>query len=111
MIRRPPRSTRTDTFFPYTTLFRSVLLVGELQAGCIPAVEPGERGDAVLQGQRLAFLRVVQLRQRLVSAFVDVAPLQAQAHARTAFGAVTQARGVDVALGRDRKSTRLNSSH
>src|SRR3546814_15907795 len=31
MIRRPPRSTRTDTLFPYTTLFRSAgLLVGEL---------------------------------------------------------------------------------
>src|SRR3546814_3616528 len=29
MIRRPPRSTRTDTLFPYTTLFRSH---GELQA-------------------------------------------------------------------------------
>src|SRR3546814_5337786 len=27
MIRRPPRSTRTDTLFPYTTLFRSSLLV------------------------------------------------------------------------------------
>src|SRR3546814_1683561 len=27
MIRRPPRSTRTDTLFPYTTLFRSVLHV------------------------------------------------------------------------------------
>src|SRR3546814_9523920 len=26
MIRRPPRSTRTDTLFPYTTLFRSVWL-------------------------------------------------------------------------------------
>src|SRR3546814_3402488 len=26
MIRRPPRSTRTDTLFPYTTLFRSQLL-------------------------------------------------------------------------------------
>src|SRR3546814_6263403 len=26
MIRRPPRSTRTDTLFPYTTLFRSYLL-------------------------------------------------------------------------------------
>src|SRR3546814_6527536 len=26
MIRRPPRSTRTDTLFPYTTLFRSHLL-------------------------------------------------------------------------------------
>src|SRR3546814_5917493 len=25
MIRRPPRSTRTDTLFPYTTLFRSAL--------------------------------------------------------------------------------------
>src|SRR3546814_20068441 len=27
MIRRPPRSTRTDTLFPYTTLFRSLGLV------------------------------------------------------------------------------------
>src|SRR3546814_3850051 len=27
MIRRPPRSTRTDTLFPYTTLFRSPLIV------------------------------------------------------------------------------------
>src|SRR3546814_10318972 len=26
MIRRPPRSTRTDTLFPYTTLFRSVFM-------------------------------------------------------------------------------------
>src|SRR3546814_4365479 len=26
MIRRPPRSTRTDTLFPYTTLFRSLML-------------------------------------------------------------------------------------
>src|SRR3546814_7626678 len=29
MIRRPPRSTRTDTLFPYTTLFRSALCIGE----------------------------------------------------------------------------------
>src|SRR3546814_20146582 len=28
MIRRPPRSTRTDTLFPYTTLFRSACRVG-----------------------------------------------------------------------------------
>src|SRR3546814_2604753 len=28
MIRRPPRSTRTDTLFPYTTLFRSTLADG-----------------------------------------------------------------------------------
>src|SRR3546814_2039576 len=28
MIRRPPRSTRTDTLFPYTTLFRSSAIIG-----------------------------------------------------------------------------------
>src|SRR3546814_14804979 len=28
MIRRPPRSTRTDTLFPYTTLFRSIFAIG-----------------------------------------------------------------------------------
>src|SRR3546814_19958761 len=32
MIRRPPRSTRTDTLFPYTTLFRS-------SGGCCPAMD------------------------------------------------------------------------
>src|SRR3546814_3645967 len=32
MIRRPPRSTRTDTLFPYTTLFRSQAQAGELPA-------------------------------------------------------------------------------
>src|SRR3546814_13437681 len=29
MIRRPPRSTRTDTLFPYTTLFRSTVVMGD----------------------------------------------------------------------------------
>src|SRR3546814_14979385 len=33
MIRRPPRSTRTDTLFPYTTLFRSGAVEGEAQTG------------------------------------------------------------------------------
>src|SRR3546814_14389097 len=32
MIRRPPRSTRTDTLFPYTTLFRSQRLPAPLRA-------------------------------------------------------------------------------
>src|SRR3546814_18169459 len=35
MIRRPPRSTRTDTLFPYTTLFRSNLVYrNDLKGGC-----------------------------------------------------------------------------
>src|SRR3546814_2396483 len=33
MIRRPPRSTRTDTLFPYTTLFRSRLCVQRAALG------------------------------------------------------------------------------
>src|SRR3546814_1789381 len=32
MIRRPPRSTRTDTLFPYTTLFRSPQLPRQLSS-------------------------------------------------------------------------------
>src|SRR3546814_7797126 len=31
MIRRPPRSTRTDTLFPYTTLFRSASWIGSVR--------------------------------------------------------------------------------
>src|SRR3546814_21015583 len=31
MIRRPPRSTRTDTLFPYTTLFRSADVAGNVE--------------------------------------------------------------------------------
>src|SRR3546814_9376426 len=40
MIRRPPRSTRTDTLFPYTTLFRSVLSLdaARAKAATIPSV-------------------------------------------------------------------------
>src|SRR3546814_3807880 len=38
MIRRPPRSTRTDTLFPYTTLFRSALPVRDFAGRCIAAI-------------------------------------------------------------------------
>src|SRR3546814_16935572 len=38
MIRRPPRSTRTDTLFPYTTLFRSVHASG---AGLVAVIAAG----------------------------------------------------------------------
>src|SRR3546814_10699288 len=46
MIRRPPRSTRTDTLFPYTTLFRSSLLHRTAQATArlkIPPLAPAQR--------------------------------------------------------------------
>src|SRR3546814_7961626 len=47
MIRRPPRSTRTDTLFPYTTLFRSDRL-GHLD---LLAHAGHERGDGGVGGE------------------------------------------------------------
>src|SRR3546814_11686737 len=79
MIRRPPRSTRTDTLFPYTTLFRSELVQHE---------DDAERGGPVSQ-------------QIDVHWIVEAArPGHVQQHA----GHHHQGK-------RDRKSTRLNSSH
>src|SRR3546814_16668891 len=40
MIRRPPRSTRTDTLFPYTTLFRSISETAKIFAGSDVTKEP-----------------------------------------------------------------------
>src|SRR3546814_4378270 len=57
MIRRPPRATRTDTLFPYTTLFRSAIDAG---SGC----DAGLGG----QGQR------VPRRDRLVDRCGRIAP-------------------------------------
>src|SRR3546814_6613003 len=56
MIRRPPRSTRTDTLFPYTTLFRSLGLVFRLA---------GEAQDLGMVA------RVDQSRRRIVAAIVE----------------------------------------
>src|SRR3546814_8837982 len=60
MIRRPPRSTRTDTLFPYTTLFRSESGCQPEQIGlnCRPYIrndsftEPGNEIIARSRGQR-----------------------------------------------------------
>src|SRR3546814_7152140 len=47
MIRRPPRSTRTDTLFPYTTLFRSGRNAGAV--GCVP-YRRGPQGKSPQKG-------------------------------------------------------------
>src|SRR3546814_2597833 len=51
MIRRPPRSTRTDTLFPYTTLFRSRSRTCCPVGGANPRMA-GRRPDAPEQGAR-----------------------------------------------------------
>src|SRR3546814_4396006 len=43
MIRRPPRSTRTDTLFPYTTLFRSRPVTATSRRAGHPALSSGHR--------------------------------------------------------------------
>src|SRR3546814_19372879 len=79
MIRRPPRSTRTDTLFPYTTLFRSVsghgLLLGysgyvdaEVAAGALVypfdlRVPTGKGYHLVYRKERLVDPRVRAFRE------------------------------------------------
>src|SRR3546814_20870125 len=102
MIRRPPRSTRTYTLFPDTTLLRSSLrrlcVSLLLVAGCDPGVL---RKTPDLQEMGHAVAVVVELRMG------DAAPgAHALNLARNDHGAI--AHGILVG---DRKSTHLNSSH
>src|SRR3546814_3656982 len=76
MLRRPPRSTRTDTLFPYTTLFRSVQNVSKR---CI-----GNRHGTALGRPAIPFLHVVQIlietgfaALRLVEKLKTIAPFDA----------------------------------
>src|SRR3546814_1351725 len=47
MLRRPPRSTRTDTLFPYTTLFRSCLpLIVSRRQGALYVIDGQHRYEA-----------------------------------------------------------------
>src|SRR3546814_17573974 len=70
MIRRPPRSTRTDTLFPYTTLFRSLALAFALDAGL--AVQ------RVARPHRQVPAQLIQPR-RAHAAFAEQAGLQQHA--------------------------------
>src|SRR3546814_10062184 len=75
MIRRPPRSTRTDTLFPYTTLFRSVgIETPELLAHAPVQVLGQGLGQAV--GQRLEQddVVVVVVGAEALDVFLDADP-------------------------------------
>src|SRR3546814_13651873 len=63
MIRRPPRSTRTDTLFPYTTLFRSAERAPQfLHKGLPPC--PGRRADHPSRGARSGAAGAAGCRRR-----------------------------------------------
>src|SRR3546814_17912706 len=69
MIRRPPRSTRTDTLFPYTTLFRSRMVAAEGERN-VPIL--AHIGDMTAD-RRVVLRRVFGERQVAVVGEADVA--------------------------------------
>src|SRR3546814_6200872 len=69
MIRRPPRSTRTDTLFPYTTLFRSRHAAAHRGAALRQAHDPLDRTAAGQRDPRRVLGRLSDLdvrRSRLI---------------------------------------------
>src|SRR3546814_3763333 len=103
MIRRPPRSTRTDKLFPYTTLVRSQVLQQDLH-------RIGQAGDVEL---------LAQLGQACVGVGLAVDVEAGAGGEGIAHGANTPVAGAGnpggwpegLGIPTDRKSTRLNSSH
>src|SRR3546814_5661879 len=89
MIRRPPRSTRTDTLFPYTTLFRSHWRIAvSIQHGArhvIPAFAGMTEGGSTQRLQRLHHrhrLFAARLRDGLAVAVDDLVPRRGDALGR-----------------------------
>src|SRR3546814_6992527 len=123
MIRRPPRSTRTDTLFPYTTLFRSATNGIRRPGG------PGDRTHAehdaqgrhplvdTLHGDRVWVVAHHDPPDmgRLRTAAASVRDIQVVHRSAVRGQGAGHCRPLHVAAEPsghiDRKSTRLNSSH
>src|SRR3546814_14023328 len=99
MIRRPPRPTRTDTLFPYTTLFRSLQQEAARKLG-FSASHTMRIAQGLYEDGAITYMRTdgVQMDGSAISA------------ARVAVANRYDASYVPD-KPRDRKSTRLNSSH
>src|SRR3546814_14590897 len=103
MIRRPPRSTRTDTLFPYTTLFRSMR-----RKLTVAGLDPNPRTYIEHRILTPIGVKIGSWRNG-----PDGAPLMPQGLVLAAdewarIGEFVRSGGT---LNGDRKSTRLNSSH
>src|SRR3546814_9165816 len=103
MIRRPPRSTRTDTLFPYTTLCRS----GHRQPVLDSVAEQRRAGDPVRDrrgpGPRIRFRQVPEDEREFVTAKAGrEAPMQRFADDECDMddGGVARLMAMAVAIGR-----------
>src|SRR3546814_17483652 len=114
MIRRPPRSTRTDTLFPYTTLFRSTGGEPLAQKNCLPLLQrlcdAGHRVSLETSGA----IDISAVDPRVVRVLDIKTPASGEV-ARNLWSNLDALLPHDeikfVICDRDRKSTRLNSSH
>src|SRR3546814_12354668 len=99
MIRHPPRSTRTDTLFPYTTLFRSCGRTPEHLDDALQRIDEVGEGDGINVDLSIAddVDRFFEAAKVYLGA-IDIAVINAAIPA-------------SALADRDRKSTRLNSSH
>src|SRR3546814_10907471 len=104
MIRRPPRSTRTDTLFPYTTLFRSMtsqylnLTKNSSLAVAVgyPDIVSVVNTTLNQTGQAIEGILIIMAAYLTVSLSISI---------------FMNGYNKRIALVEDRKSTRLNSSH
>src|SRR3546814_11692447 len=93
MIRRPPRSTRTDTLFPYTTLFRSSAPACRRR----PRVcSRGGGGDRAIRGQRARFHRKRNnIPPRVARANISVNALRMASRPQTLYEKIWKAHVVE----------------
>src|SRR3546814_7958807 len=104
MIRRPPRSTRTDTLFPYTTLFRSGIKCGDEDSG---------HGGQGRQGEGCVRLRRMRRRaQQVAGAVRRMWRLEHAVGDRAGVGGGAEVAGVaPLELGRQGRSEEHTSEH
>src|SRR3546814_12163523 len=106
MLRRHPRSTRTDTLFPYTALFRSS---ERLRVGFERIARPFV--EAVFTALEIVIDAALHLRVVAIDGCTQRCRVDAAVRGQR-FDGVGLAQHLAVEPGlRDRKSTRLNSSH
>src|SRR3546814_8582197 len=111
MIRRPPRSTRTDTLFPYTTLFRSFWISGLVLVLLATGLPWAGLWGSAFKAARTEMGWVAGPQTWTLG---GEAPSSAggDIHAAHDHAAMMQAMPTPAqSASRDRKSTRLNSSH
>src|SRR3546814_13678964 len=104
MIRRPPISTRTDTLCPYTTLFRSVRAIG---TAFEVSMNGGEVAVVLAEGK----VRVEEVEKAGNGTDMTPGRQLVITDRRWTMSNVDVKKETGWTEGRDRKSTRLNSSH